>query len=80
MSLYKNPNLNIKIVRSAARLMLLSGGGKECNHGIRAYRDLLLTTIRLRRRELAKRRPDIAYSPEQIRQFKQNILCEDQNG
>jgi hypothetical protein len=52
MARYKHPELNIKAIRQAASLMLASGGSKACDRGIRAYRDLLITTVRLRRRQL----------------------------
>lgn len=46
------PELNITVIRRAARMMLASGGDKGCNRCIRAYRDLLVTTVRMRRRKL----------------------------
>ena len=47
---YIRPELNIKIIRSAAKMMLSAGGNQD--RGIRAYRDLLITTVRLRRRNI----------------------------
>lgn len=52
MAKYIKPELNITVIRQAAKMMLASGGGKDCNRGIRAYRDLLVTTVQIRRRKL----------------------------
>lgn len=49
---YIRPELNITVIRRAAKLMLSAGGSKDCDHGIRAYRDLLINTVQMRRRKL----------------------------
>lgn len=55
---YTRAELNIKVIQSAARLMLISGGSKDCNRGVRAYRDLLITTVRMRRDKLFTALPE----------------------
>ena len=52
---YVRPELNIKIIRDAASIMLCAGGNKDSDRGIRAYRDLLIATVRMRRSELRRR-------------------------
>lgn len=52
MAKYIKPELNITVIRRTAKMMLASGGDKVCNRGIRAYRDLLVTTVQMRRRKL----------------------------
>jgi hypothetical protein len=52
MKRYTRPELNITGIRRAAKLMLSAGGSRDCDRGIRAYRDLLITTVRMRKRKL----------------------------
>jgi hypothetical protein len=49
---YTRPEVNIKIVRNAAQLLLSAGGSQDTDRGVRALRDLLIVTIQMRRRKL----------------------------
>jgi hypothetical protein len=51
----KQAELNIKVVRDAARLLLSNRNVAGADVGIRALRDLLVATVRMRRDYLRRR-------------------------
>lgn len=51
---YQRPEINIKVVRAAAKLLLDAGGNSDVNRGVRCMRDLCINTIQARRARLKR--------------------------